>query len=378
MPEDDGKIPITAGKICLVCHQEFPYELRVCPTDGAQLVAVAADSLPGTTLAEKYFVESLIGSGATSRVYRAEHTQMKRPAAIKILKSNLISDEQSKLRFDQEARAVSSLAHPNLVTIYDVGVAPRGEPYIIMEFLEGESLTDILERVGHLEIGEALRIFIQATDALIHAHKRGVIHRDLKPSNLMLVETDAGDTAIKIVDFGLAKLKTLTGEQQKLTKTGEVFGSPIYMSPEQCTGKNVDVRTDIYSLGIVMYQSFTGRPPFLGKNSIDVIRKQLKDPVPTFREANPDLSLPREIESIVFKTLHKNPDERYQTMQQLHDDLVLIQSDKGHMLDFETEPVLVAQTAPAQAESLPRRVALILLLMVFLVALLTILGTLRL
>jgi eukaryotic-like serine/threonine-protein kinase len=376
MPENDGKTPTTAGKVCLVCHQEFPYELRVCPTDSAQLVAFASDTLPGTTLAEKYYVESLIGSGATSRVYRAEHTQMKRPAAIKMLKSNLITDEQSKLRFDQEARAVSSLAHPNLVTVYDVGVAPRGEPYIIMEYLEGESLTEILEREGHMAVQEALRVFIQATDALIHAHKRGVIHRDLKPSNLMLVETDEGDTVIKIVDFGLAKLKTLTGEHQKLTKTGEVFGSPIYMSPEQCTGKKVDARTDVYSLGIVMYQAFTGRPPFLGKNSIDVIRKQLKDPVPSFREANPELSLSREIESVVMKALCKNPEDRYQTMQQLHDDLLLLQSDRGSMLNFDTEPVLTAQQPTS--ESLPRRVALIVLLMVFLVALLTILSMLKL
>ena len=378
MPDHDGKSPTAAGKVCLVCHQEFSYELRVCPTDNAQLVAVTADALPGTTLAEKYYVESLIGSGATSRVYRAEHTQMKRPAAIKMLKSNLITDAQSKLRFDQEARAVSSLAHPNLVTIYDVGVAPRGEPYIIMEYLEGESLTDILERVGHLEIEAALRIFIQTTDALTHAHKRGVIHRDLKPSNLMLVETDSGETAIKIVDFGLAKLKTLTGEHQKLTKTGEVFGSPFYMSPEQCTGKKVDVRTDIYSLGIVIYQALTGRPPFLGKNSIDVIRKQLKDPVPTFREANPNLSLPREVEAVVLKCLSKIPDERYQTMQQLHDDLVLIQNDKGTTIDFRAEPVLAAQQPPAASESLPRRIALIVLLMAFMVALLTVLSMLRL
>lgn len=285
------------------------------------LVALAADPYTGKTIADSYEVEKLIGTGGTSIVYRALHLQLRRTVAIKMLKAHLVTDEESKKRFEQEARAVSCLTHPNVVTVYDVGVTKYGEPYIVMEYLQGGSLADLVQEEKRLTIDRAMPIFVQAASALWHAHKKGVIHRDVKPSNIMIVPTDDDPDSVKIVDFGLAKLRSLTGEFQRLTKTGEVFGSPIYMSPEQCTGRKLDQRTDIYSFGIVMYETLIGRPPFKEKSTIETIRRQIKEAAPKFSDVDPTVSIPPRLEQIIQKCLLKGPDDRYQTMEELRADL---------------------------------------------------------
>jgi serine/threonine protein kinase len=320
MPATDDAIP-TARRVCLVCHTEFPADEKRCPNDGTVLVALAADPYAGKTLADRYEVEKLVGTGGTSIVYRALHLQLRRTVAIKMLKAHLVTDEESKRRFEQEARAVSCLTHPNVVAVYDVGVTKYGEPYIVMEFLQGGSLADLVASEGRLTYERALPIFVQACSALWHAHKKDVIHRDVKPSNIMIVPTDDDPEFVKIVDFGLAKLRALTGEFQRLTKTGEVFGSPVYMSPEQCTGRKLDQRTDIYSMGVVMYEAIAGRPPFKEKSTIETIRRQIKEPPPRFSEVNPELKIPEELETIILKSLTKNPEDRYQTMEELRADL---------------------------------------------------------
>lgn len=320
MPATDDAIP-TMRRICLVCRGEFPADETKCPNDGTTLVALAADPYAGKTLADRYEVEKLVGTGGTSIVYRAMHLQLHRIVAIKMLKAHLVTDEESKRRFEQEARAVSCLTHPNVVGVYDVGVTKYGEPYIVMEFLQGSSLADLVASEGRLAYERALPIFVQACSALWHAHKKDVIHRDVKPSNIMLVPTDDDPEFVKIVDFGLAKLRALTGEFQRLTKTGEVFGSPVYMSPEQCTGKKLDQRTDIYSMGVVMYEALAGRPPFKERTTIETIRKQIKELPLKMTEVCPDADIPPELEAVIMKTLAKNPDERFQTMEELRAEL---------------------------------------------------------
>lgn len=327
MPATDDAIP-TARRVCLVCHEEFSPDERRCPKDGTVLVALAADPYTGKTIAERYEIEALIGSGGTSIVYRALHLQLRRTVAIKMLKAHLVTDEESKKRFEQEARAVSCLTHPNVVAVYDVGVTKYGEPYIVMEHLQGGSLAELVGREGKIPYERALPIFVKACSALWHAHKKDVIHRDVKPSNIMIVPTDDDEEFVKIVDFGLAKLRSLTGEFQRLTKTGEVFGSPVYMSPEQCTGKKLDQRTDIYSMGVVMYEALAGRPPFKERSTIETIRKQIKEPAPKFSEVDETLHVPENLEKIILRCLAKNPEERYQTMEVLRDDLERFAADR--------------------------------------------------
>jgi serine/threonine protein kinase len=312
---DDGASP--SRRVCLVCQAEYPGDQKRCPKDSTLLVALVADPYLGKTIAEKYRVENLIGSGGTSVVYKAEHLQLRRPVAIKMLKSHLVTDDDSKRRFEQEARAVSSLNHPNVLNVFDVGVTKYGEPYIVMEYLQGISLGEVIAKNGRLPVKRAMHIFVQACNALAHAHKKEVLHRDVKPSNIMLVASDDDPDFVKIVDFGLAKLAALTGEFHKLTKTGEVFGSPVYMSPEQCTGKKLDGRTDIYSMGVVMFETLTGRPPFKERTSIETIRRQIKDAPPRISEILTGGEVPKVIETIVNKTLAKNPEERYETMDDL-------------------------------------------------------------
>ena len=326
MPTTDDAIP-TAKRICLVCHEEFTPDQKRCPSDGTILVALSSDPYTGRVLADRYQVESLIGTGGTSMVYRAQHNQLHRTVAIKMLKAHLVTEEESKKRFEQEARAVSCLTHPHVVTIYDVGVTRYGEPYIVMEYLEGTSVADFIKENGPMDWQRALPIFISAAGALSHAHKKTVIHRDVKPSNIMLVPSDEEPDFVKIVDFGLAKLRSLTGEFQRVTKTGEVFGSPAYMSPEQCTGRKLDERTDLYSLGVVMYEVLVGRPPFKERSSIETIRRHIKEPPPSFAELNPDVEVPAKLQQIVFKCLAKSTDERYQTMDELKAELELVEDE---------------------------------------------------
>jgi eukaryotic-like serine/threonine-protein kinase len=318
-------------RICLVCHDEYgPGEQR-CPKDGTLLVALASDPYVGQTIADRYAVKSLIGTGGTSMVYKAEHLQLHRPVAIKMLKAHLVADEDSMRRFEQEARAVSCLAHPHVVNIFDVGITHYGEPYIVMEFLQGISLAEVIANNGRVPLKRALHIFSQAASAVAHAHKKQVLHRDVKPSNIMLIATDENADFVKIVDFGLAKLRTLTGEFQRLTKTGEVFGSPVYMSPEQCTGKKLDDRTDVYSMGVVMFETLTGKPPFKERTSIETIRCQIKDTPPRLTDIAPDAGIPKALEMVILKALSKNPDDRYQDMDELKTAFEFLDSEPAHV-----------------------------------------------
>jgi serine/threonine protein kinase len=285
-------------------------------------MAVTKDPLLGATLAEKYLVMSEIGRGGMSIVYKGKHTLMDRIVAIKMLISQLVEDQTSTRRFQQEAQAVSCLAHPNVIGVHDFGIAPTGQPYIVMDFLVGESLADVIKRDTFVSEPRAVPIFKQACDALDHAHKKGIIHRDLKSSNIMLVEEEGKRDIVKVVDFGIAKLMPSSGKQaQNLTQTGEIFGSPIYMSPEQCLGQPLDARSDIYSMGVLMFETLTGLPPLMGHTIVETMQKHVGTKAEPMAKTRPDVPISKEIEAIVAKSLAKDADERFQSMQSLSEAL---------------------------------------------------------
>jgi serine/threonine protein kinase/tetratricopeptide (TPR) repeat protein len=345
-------------KACISCGQEFSGDTAVCPHDGTTLTPLVQEDMVGKIIGEKYEVLETIGGGGMGMIYKAKHILMKRIVAIKMMHPQYVSSASNLKRFQQEAQAASALSHPNILAVFDFGLTPAGAPYLVMDFLEGTNLAEVLDEVGLLPASRATNIFAQACAGLAHAHSKGVIHRDLKPGNIMLVEFDQRKDFVKIVDFGIAKVLPTGDESESnhLTQTGEVFGSPLYMSPEQCRGRNLDTRSDIYSLGCVMYRTLTGSSPFFGQDPMECMYKQVNEAPNKFFDANPDSKVPEALESIVFKCLAKEPGDRYQTMQELKDALLEFAiNTPGVVLDPEVMGSLQSSTSltplvkPAQA-----------------------------
>jgi serine/threonine protein kinase len=271
----------------------------------------------GTIFAGNYEILSQLGHGGMGIVYKARQVDNDRIVGLKVLHPHLVTDSLSRARFEQEAEK-SELTHRNLIEIFQFGFSSAGQPFLAMEFLDGSSLNDILA-IGPLSLGSFTNIFTQVCEGLFHAHNAGVIHRDIKPSNIMVSRLDNENTIVKIVDFGIAKSNIAS--ESRLTPTGEVLGSPLYMSPEQCAGGAPDPRSDIYSLGCVMYEAITGTAPFNHSNPIKLILMQISERPPAFIEANPDATFSHEQERIVMKALEKDPSRRYQTAEELGRDL---------------------------------------------------------
>lgn len=312
-------------RICVECNRQFTGLYTACPHDGALLRPIIQDPLIGTVLAGNYEILEVLGQGGMGVVYRGKHSLMERIVAIKMLLSQLISDTNSVKRFQQESKAAARLKHPHIIDVYDFGISPAGQPYIVMEFLEGTPLSDLIKKEGQIGVERSIKLISQACDALDHAHKQGVVHRDLKPSNIVLTQYDEEKDYVKVVDFGVAKLIEVgnNNEGQRLTQAGEVCGSPVYMSPEQCMGQDLDARSDIYSMGIVLYETLTGKLPILGKTMVDTMSKHISEaPVP-FNEARPDLYIPERLEWVVNKAMAKDPAQRHQTMEEFKLDLDL-------------------------------------------------------
>ena len=310
-------------KVCLTCGKEFAEDIVLCPDDDELLTPIKTDNLIGTVLSGKYEILEKLGAGGMGLVYKARHTLMKRLVAIKIMLPQLIASVSALKRFKQEAQAASSLNHPNILTVFDFGVTPDGMPYLVMDYLEGTNLTKLLETNQHLPLDVAVDIFIQTASGLAHAHRKGIVHRDLKPANIMLTEWEGKSNFVKVVDFGMAKiLGTMDGESEELTKSGEIFGSPLYMSPEQCMGKVLDARSDIYSLGCVMYRVVTGVTAVNGQSAIECFSNHVSGVLRSFEEVAPGVSFPAGLEEVVFKAMAKEPENRYQSMDELKDALV--------------------------------------------------------
>ena len=302
---------------------------------------------PGTKLG-RYEIRSHIGAGGMGDVYLARDTELDRSVALKVLPPSVASDQQRMRRFVQEAKAASSLNHQNIITIYEIGET-ESTRFIATEFVDGVTLRQQLRR-GRLTLTETLNIAIQVAAGLAAAHEAGIIHRDIKPENVMLRNRDG---FVKLLDFGLVKLtevSTTTTDTEAPTRAlvntdaGTVMGTVTYMSPEQARGKTVDARTDIWSLGVILYEMTTGVVPFAGETSADVIAAIVKtDPPPVSRLA-PDV--PEKLEEIVAKALEKDRDERYQTIKDLLVDLRRVKK----RLDFESETE--RSTSPDQTQSI--------------------------
>ncbi|MBS2004616.1 MAG: serine/threonine protein kinase, partial [Cyanobacteria bacterium SZAS LIN-5] len=320
---DDSK------RICPNCGLKLSTDIAICPNDGTVLSESAAI---GSRLADQYEYLSEIGSGGMGVIYKARHVALNQIVAIKMMHKNRM-DEVSVRRFQQEAKAVTALDHPSIVRVRDFGVSDAGQPHMVLDFIEGDTLATAIRKSAGLAVDESLEIFIQGCDALEHAHSRGVLHRDLKPSNIMLVPRLSGPPLVKIVDFGIAKINNPDTDNgvMNLTQTGEVFGSPLYMSPEQASGAKLDKRSDIYSFGCVMYETLTGAPPFVGGSSIETIFRQLNDPAPSLKEGSLGKDFPAELEAIVARALEKKPENRFQSMSELKRHLLTLKSGKSEL-----------------------------------------------
>ncbi len=265
----------------------------------------------GTKINDRYEIIKSIGEGGMANVYLANDVILNRLVAVKILRGNLAEDEKFIRRFQREAIAASSLNHPNIVEIYDVG-EDNGKYFIVMEYVEGKTLKSLIKKRGALTLTEVIDIMLQLTSAITHAHESYIIHRDIKPQNVIIME----DGRVKIMDFGIAsQLK-----RQELTQTNSIMGTVYYLPPEQASGLATTAKSDIYSLGILMYELVTGHVPFKGDSPVEVALKQMKDPLPSITDAYPEI--PQSIENIILKACAKNPKNRYENVKDMHDDLL--------------------------------------------------------
>lgn len=317
-------------KICPDCHRVYAGELTNCPEDGSAYLELQGYPPIGAIFAERYEIQALLGFGGMSIVYKARHMHMDRIVAIKVLHPDLMNDPLALERFQQESKAAASLTHPNIVTVYDFGISAAGQAFFVMDCLDGPTLEDLLEKNGTLPVVRAVDIFKQICDGLDCAHQKGIIHRDLKPPNIALIAQEDGSDLVKILDFGVAKFMNKADQKAlRLTQTGEVFGSPLYMSPEQCLGKDLDGRSDLYALGCLMYETLTGTPAIIADSFLEALNKHVGERPKSFKEAAPALKIPVELEDIVFRCLSKDPDQRFQKATEVKEalsDLYLEQS----------------------------------------------------
>jgi serine/threonine-protein kinase len=309
-------------KLCLACHIEFSDDMDVCPKDNVTLVTLSEDPLIGATLQDRYKIESVIGRGAMGAVYKATQEIIGREVAVKVLHGHLIEDNDALKRFHQQAKAASRLNHPHIITLYDYGVIAGGQPYIVMDLLKGVSLAQVLEQREYLPLDEAMPLVKQISEALADAHKHGVIHRDVKPDNIVLEEHNDQKHWVKVVDFGIAKIVQGGDETLvRITRTGMVCGSPAYMSPEQFKGQEVDARSDVYSLAVLLFEMLTGRLPFQARDLVTLMSLQVSEVPPKIGKVRPDLSLPAELEKAIEHALNKNPDDRPASMEDFWQEL---------------------------------------------------------
>ena len=266
--------------------------------------------MKGQKINDRYQIIKSIGEGGMANVYLAYDTILDRDVAVKVLRGDLANDEKFVRRFQREALNASSLSHPNIVEVYDVG-DDNGQYFIVMEYIEGKNLKDLLKKRGKLTVAEVVDIMSQIADGLSVAHDSYIIHRDIKPQNIMILENGL----VKITDFGIAMAMNAT----QLTQTNSVMGSVHYLPPEQASGKGSTLKSDIYSMGILMYELLTGVLPYRGENAVEIALKHLKEPLPSIREELPDL--PQSVENIILKSAAKNPKNRYNDAREMYEDL---------------------------------------------------------
>jgi len=273
---------------------------------------------------------------------------MNRVVAIKTLHMSLMSGAALQ-RFQQEAQAISALNHPNILSVFDFFISDDGQPYLVMDYLQGTNLQEVLKAERRIELSRALPILIEACSGFAHAHAHGVIHRDIKPANLMLVNSSGDPDFVKIVDFGIAKVVSETGDSKHLTATGDTFGSPEFMSPEQCRAKIPDARSDIYSLGCVMYVMLTGGSPFTSQDPMEIMYKQVHDSPSPPGKVCPEANLSEAVDAVVLKAIQKEPENRFQSMEEMR---LALQSIAAQLSTPVTQQTATSLVIAASAEPL--------------------------
>jgi serine/threonine-protein kinase len=304
---------------CPTCGDQLAEDVAFCPRDGARLGVVRGEAdLVGTIVADRYRITSRIGGGGMGQVFKAEHVRMKRTCAIKVLRPNLSGDPEATQRFQREAENASQLSHPNVAQIYDFG-EHDGLVYLAMEYIAGESLAALLQREPAVHPDIAADIIAQSAAALEAAHARGVLHRDVKPDNIMLGRNADGTYQVKLVDFGIAR--AMTSEEQRVTRTGLVIGTPEFMSPEQIAGEELDARSDLYALALVAFQCVTGKEAFPSTSSKQNLILRLTSRPRTLTEVRDDVPWPESLQQVFDRALAPDPGGRYDSVGQFAEEL---------------------------------------------------------
>jgi serine/threonine-protein kinase len=345
-------------KVCPTCQAEYPDELRFCQNDGTTLRTTQATEIVGSIVADTYHITEKIGAGGMGTVYLGRHVKMGRLSAIKIINAANADDAETIARFNREAANAARINHHNVCSIYDFGETAGGLIYLAMEYVDGESLSDLAERESPLPLPVAADLVRQTAEALQAAHDLGIVHRDLKPDNIMITKAPDGALIAKVVDFGIAKAIGADSAQQ-VTKTGLVIGTPEYMSPEQLSGDTLDGRTDIYSLGLVAFRLLAGSLPFRGQSSQEVMFKRLTDDPLTLTEALPDAEFPEELQRALNRALARMPADRYSSAREFGNDVVsAVGQSAARVPAAASSPPLATAERPEtrEARATPHRV----------------------
>jgi len=354
-------------KVCPACRIDYGGGEVFCPVDATRLVTTSQisasplnpnDPLIGIVLAGRYVVKSRIGEGGMGLVYEGVHRDIDKRVAIKVLRNDLSKRPDVVARFRQEARSASRIGHENIVDIFDFGETTYGASYFVMEFLEGEDLGNVLGKQATVQAERVCEIVLQCCRALSATHAKGIVHRDIKPENIFLTKRDDIEDFVKIVDFGIAKMSDVETEGapgRKLTKTGMIFGTPEYMSPEQAGGRDLDHRVDIYALGIILYECLAGRVPFEGDTFMGILSQHLSADAPPIDEVNPNAKVSRELELVIRKALAKDPDDRYQDTEELAEAVVCALDGRLSRATRMTPPSALGLPSTTELNSVPRR-----------------------
>jgi eukaryotic-like serine/threonine-protein kinase len=328
-------------KACPQCHIRYPADAVYCFLDGAVLEAIR-DPVIGTTIAGRYLIEEVIGEGGMAIVYRARHKLVDRPCAVKIMNPTLAMDPKVRERFRREAKSAQTLAHPNVIEIFDQGETAEGTPYIVMELLAGKTLAELTDK-GPMTMAAALPIMIQMARAIARAHDLGVVHRDLKPENIFIVRRAGGSDLVKVLDFGIARSRGDT----RLTNAGELFGTPQYLAPERITGQDTGGSVDLYALGVIFFEMATGKLPFEAKDPTSFLLKHMKEKPPPPRAVDP--RVPEKLDALVVQLLEKDPKLRPPDAHAIEQELAALSVALRIPVPTEPEDEPGSSRPPAQA-----------------------------